>query len=378
MWFSTFVIKNIARRPLRALLTVIAIAIAIGSVEAFVGIASSFERSFLAHFQDAQVDLVVVRKGARGNVLGNLLDEDLATDIRKVSGVKEVVPILEERANFPKQEIRGVALFGWVPGTTIFNHLEFPPGSGRNLKPGDKRAVILGTVAARNLNQKVGDTLDVLDTPCEVVGIFESKTPMESGAVIMPINEVQEFFGKEKQVSGFNIVLEKSNDKALIEDVRRRIETLERNITASPASEYVKASFQITMAKGMAWLTSVIALIVGFFGMMNTMVMSVNERTREIGILRAVGWRVGRVMRMILLEAVMLALVGAAIGTIGALILMGILTRVPEVNGRIDGTLQPVFILFGFLVAVGVGLLGGLAPAARAARMLPTEALWHE
>lgn len=377
MWFSTFVIKNIARRPLRALLTVIAIAIAIGSVEAFVGIASSFERSFLAHFEDAQIDLVVVRKGIKG-VLGNLLDEDLAAHIRKVSGVKEVVPILEEKVNFPDLEVRGVGLLGWVPGTTIFNHLKFPDGSGRNLKPGDKGVILLGAIGARNLNKKVGDTLEVLDTPFKVVGIFESKTPVESGAVIMPVAEVQVLFGKEKQVSGFNIVLDKSNDKILIEDVRRRIEGLGRSITASPASEYVKTNFQITVAKGMAWVTSAIALIVGFFGMMNTMVMSVNERTREIGILRAVGWRVGRVMRMILLEAVLLAFVGAIIGTIGALILLGVLTQVPAVNGRIDGTMQPILILYGFLIALGVGLLGGLAPAGRAARMLPTQALWHE
>lgn len=376
MWFSTFVIKNISRRPLRAMLTVVAIAIAIGSVEAFVGIASSFERSFLAHFEDAEIDLIVVRKGQ--GALGNSLDEDLAAVIKKIPGVKEVIPVLDEKVNFRELEVNGVGLLGWVPGTTIFNHLQFKEGSGRNLKPGDKDVILLGSVAAKNLGKKLGDTLEVYDAPFKVVGIFESKTPVESGAIIMPVAEVQVLVGKEKQVSGFNIVLEKANDKELIDSVRGSIEGLGQGITASPAREYAKTIFEINLAKGMAWITSIIALVVGLFGMMNTMVMSVNERTREIGILRAVGWRVGRVMRMILLEAVMLALVGAVVGTIGALVLLGILTQVPAVNGRIDGTIQPILIVYGFLIAVGVGLLGGLAPAARAARMLPTEALWHE
>jgi putative ABC transport system permease protein len=111
---------------------------------------------------------------------------------------------------------------------------------------------------------------------------------------------------------------------------------------------------------------------------MNTMVMSVHERTREIGILRAVGWRVRRVIRMVLLEAVFLSLLGAACGTLGAWAILRLLTRVPAVNGVIDGRIEPILIFYGFAIAIGVGLLGGLIPAQRAAKMMPTEALRHE
>jgi putative ABC transport system permease protein len=106
--------------------------------------------------------------------------------------------------------------------------------------------------------------------------------------------------------------------------------------------------------------------------------MSIHERTKEIGTLRAVGWRKGRVIRMILLEAFLLSVVGALVGTVCSLILLRILTNVPVVNGLIDGRLDPILILEGLLIAVAVGVVGGALPARRAARLLPVVALRHE
>jgi putative ABC transport system permease protein len=128
----------------------------------------------------------------------------------------------------------------------------------------------------------------------------------------------------------------------------------------------------------MAWLTSSIALFIGFFGMMNTMVMSVHERMHEIGILRALGWRVMRVIRMIVLESVFLSTLGALAGMIGAVVLVQLLIRFPTVKGLIDGRIQPKFFAYGLVIAVFLGLVGSILPALRAARMLPTEALRHE
>jgi putative ABC transport system permease protein len=128
----------------------------------------------------------------------------------------------------------------------------------------------------------------------------------------------------------------------------------------------------------MAWLTSSIALFIGFFGMVNTMVMSVNERMHEIGILRALGWRVLRIVRMVILESVFLSTLGALAGIAGAIVLVRLLTRSPAVNGLIEGKVQPGLLGYGLLIAIGLGLLGSVLPAMRAAQMLPTEALRHE
>jgi putative ABC transport system permease protein len=112
--------------------------------------------------------------------------------------------------------------------------------------------------------------------------------------------------------------------------------------------------------------------------MLNTMVMSVFERTREIGILRAIGWRPSRVVRMILMESMLLSLGGAIVGTAGGIGLTLLLSRMPFVNGAIQNSVSPVIIAKGFIIALLVGLIGAAYPAFRGARLLPTEAIRHE
>lgn len=382
MWFSTFVMKNISRRPLRATLTVIAIAIAIGAVEAFVGIASGFKRSFMILYEQADVDIIVVKAGGQGR-LNSRIRESLGTDMEKIPGVKAVFPGYADTISFEEQGLLGVVCQGLVPESTVFDHQVLK--EGRHLKKDDKNAVVIGATLARNLDKKVGDTVDIQDEPFKIVGILQSNNVFENGAVTMTLRESQRLFdlkgdGKkeESKVTGFSIVLTKARDKALIDQVRAKIQTLEPDITALPTREHVDSIAEIKLANTMAWLISSVALVIGFFGMMNTMVMSVNERTREIGILRAVGWRVNRVIRMILLESLFLGILGAFWGTIGAIILVGSLTQLSQVNGMIDGHIEPIFIVYGFFIAAGVGLLGGMIPAMRAAQMLPTQALHHE
>jgi putative ABC transport system permease protein len=373
MWFLTFVVKNVLRRPLRSLLTVTAIAIAIGCVVALVGVATGFERAFLQLYEKVGVDLIVVRTGGRQR-LNSSLDEAFGDKIKQVPGVADVLPGLADVVSFEEHGLYGVVVQGWVPQTTVFDHLHVT--QGRTLRRDDKRAVLLGAVLARNLGKGVGDSIDLIEKETfTVVGVFESTNVFENGSMVVPLAELQRVMDRPGQVTGFSVILGPNQD---ITAVRHQIEALGKGITAMPTREHVNSLTEIQLAKGMAWLTSAVALLIGAFGMMNTMVMSVHERTREIGILRAVGWRQGRVLRMVLCEAVALSLVGAAAGAAGAVVLVNLLTRVPAVSGLIDGHISPLLILYGFLIAVGVGLVGGIVPARRAARMLPIAALRYE
>jgi putative ABC transport system permease protein len=108
------------------------------------------------------------------------------------------------------------------------------------------------------------------------------------------------------------------------------------------------------------------------------MAMSVLERTQEIGILRAVGWPSGRVIRMVLGEAVCLAVAAASIGTAGAVATTYALSYLPRTSGFIEGGLPLPVVGIGFAITVAIGLLGGAYPAFRAARLLPTEAIRHD
>ena len=119
--------------------------------------------------------------------------------------------------------------------------------------------------------------------------------------------------GKEGQVTGF-LVRAASSDSKFIAELRHRIESTIPGVAATPARDHVQSDTQIRLAKAMSWTTAAVALILGSVGMLNTMLMSIFERTREIGILRAVGWRRSRVLALVLGEALVIALTGHGAG----------------------------------------------------------------
>ena len=113
-------------------------------------------------------------------------------------------------------------------------------------------------------------------------------------------------------------------------------------------------------------------------GVLNTMFMSVFERTREIGILRAIGWRPRRVMHMILLESVVLSVGAGIMGTLAGLGIISLFSLVPVLSGAVHAAVSWQIVCKGFVIAVFVGVIGALYPAYRGSCLLPTEALRHE
>ena len=121
-----------------------------------------------------------------------------------------------------------------------------------------------------------------------------------------------------------------------------------------------------------------VALILGSVGMLNTMLMSIFERTREIGILRAVGWRRRRVLALVLGEALVIAVMGTVLGMLLAVTGLRAITMAPTARGFINPNLPPEVLFIALAMGVGLSLLGGVYPAARAAALEPTEALRYE
>jgi putative ABC transport system permease protein len=375
MHFLTIVFKNTIRRPLRSALTVIAIAVAVGTVDALVGVASGFERTFLSLYKSAGIDLIVVRAGAKQR-LNSTIEESLGEKIRQIPDVADVIPGLADVISFQEAGLLGVVLQGLVPESRVFKRLTFV--SGRPLRLDDEKAAVIGTVLARNLDKKVGDSIEIFDDQFQIVGIYHATNIFEDGSLSIPLGQLQRLMDRQGQVTGFSVVMKNSADKAALENARKKIESLARGLTALPTEEHVKSVTEIQLAKAMAWLTSAVALLIGGFGMMNTMIMAVHERTKEIGILRAIGWGRSRIVRMVLLESLVIGVAGAIAGGIGASVLVRLLTRVPTVAGLIDGRIEPRFFLYGLLLALVVGLIGGLLPAYRASRLVPTVALRYE
>jgi putative ABC transport system permease protein len=369
--------KNLIRRPVRSGLTIFAVAISIGCVVALVGISTGFKRTFSGLYEAKNLDMIVVRSG-QGQRLASTLDQGLAEKFRGVPGIKLVFPGLVDVISFEDQGIYGAVAQGLImdPRTAA----SFRVTEGRTLTQEDGKVLLLGSILARNLGKQLHDKVEIFEGEFfEVVGIFDNSNVFENGSMILPLAEMQRMLDRPNQVTGFSIVVDpefRAPEK--MQEIRQAVEAVAPSLSAMPIREHVDTVTEIRAASAMAWLTSVLALVVGTAGVLNTMLMSVMERTKEIGVFRAIGWSSRQVVRMVLTEALLLSLIGAVIGTLGALVIVRILTLLPAVGGFVDGYVPPYVIAQGMVIAVLIGLLGGSLAAMNAARMLPTEALRHD
>jgi putative ABC transport system permease protein len=374
MRFSTFIARNMFNRKARTLLTVLGLSVGIAAVMILTGVAWGFERSFLKIYQAKGIDLVVVRGGI-SNQLSSNLDASVADQVRAVDGVADVALSLMDTVSFEDKNLVSVLANGWEGNSRLFKGVRVL--EGRALRPGDGKVVMLGRVLRMNLGKSVRDDLSIAGETFKVVGIFESDSLFENGGLIIPLSELQRMMGRQGQVTGL-VVAARSSEPSDVVALAQRIEKQVPGVAAVPARDFVQSDLQIRLTKTMAWATTAVALILGSIGLLNTMVMSVFERTGEVGLLRALGWRRRRVLLLILGEAMMLGLLGSVVGTALAYAGVRALILDPTSRGFIDPNLPPAVVGIGLAMGVGLSLLGGLYPALRAASLDPTEALRHE
>ena len=240
--------------------------------------------------------------------------------------------------------------------------------------------MLLGKVLAANLGVKVGDKISMYGDEVEVIGIFDSEEVYESGSIAIPLKDEQQFMNRPRQVTGYIIrsTIPKDDSPAHLAELAklsRQIDSLEPGIAAEATNKFIENVGPIKLSHAVAWATSAIALLIGAIGMLNTMVMSVFERIKEIGTLRAIGWRKYRVMRLILVESLMLSLAGGIVGSIAAICMTHVLSHMRFTSGYIQGEVAPWVVAEGCLLAVAIGLAGAIYPAYWGANLQPIEAL---
>lgn len=382
MRFTTLVWHNLFRRRLRSALTSVGVGVAIMAVAALMAISRGFEESMAGAYESRGIDLVVVRAGVAERLTSSL-DQRLAERLRKLPFVEQVILELRDQASLGDAALVGTPLLGWEADSPLYDSLTFV--SGRQLRPTDTHAVLLGEALAQRLNSKVGDTVELLLQEFLVVGVFTSKNRFENLTAVVQLHELQELMDRPGRVTSFQLKLRDSIHKSLdVEAVRAAIESLtdrqgrKLGLLAQPTREFVTSTLQIRIAHAMAWVTSAIALVIGAIGILNTMIMSVLERTREIGVLRAIGWRRSRVVRMILSESLALSLAGAVVGVVSAATLVVVLSNTHRAGAFLTREIPAAVVARAMLMAVVLGMIGGLYPALRAAALRPTEALRHD
>jgi putative ABC transport system permease protein len=386
MRFIQFVAKNVLRRKVRSTLTGIGVAVAIAAVVALLGVSSGFEKSSREVLTGRGVDLVVQRVGS-GEFNTTRLDQSTGEAIKTMPGVAAVTPELDDNVKLADQPL-GVPVYGFPAGSPMMEAFgrRIAPGQGHGLRPGDKSSVLLGTILAESLEKKPGDTVVIESKKFKVAGIFQGSSMLENREAVVDLRELQDLMDTAGEVSHFDIQLAPNaiSDEAAVDRIKNMISDLKGadgkslHLAANTTEQYVDSDNGIKLSGAMAWMTSSIALVIGAIGMLNTMIMSVMERTQEIGILRAIGWRKRRVMQMILGESFVLSFAGALVGTGLALFLTRVVSRLPAAKGLVRPDVSLQVILMGFLLSLVLGLIGGAYPAIRGASLAPTEALRYE
>ncbi len=353
------------------------------------------------------------------------INQSIASEIALLPGVNDVIPQLQSIMILPTEEgttdggfpgggprMNFMSMIG-VPlnSTLIDEYLLLPTNiiEGSTLSEGDSEAVLIGLDLKDSLDTQVSGTIDIDGSALEVVGIFDSGSSFTNRQAYMDLLLAQGLFDLTDQVSTIRVFAKSVDDvdgvvEAIIDEygeevsVTTEADLLERISTQySSIEEIVNA--QLIQAKGVTDQAVLISAIVGGMIVIFTMFYTVRERTKEIGILKALGFTKGDVMVQFMLEGVMISLMGGlagvVIGSLGAPIIanlllpsisfLGVGGRFGQASQQLGGGLRLTdisldinLILLGLVVAVLMGVLGSLYPSWWASRKSPSEALKYE
>ena len=369
MTFFTVVTRGLMRRPVRTGLTIVGIAIGIAAVVALVGISRGFETSWQTGMKSRGTDIVV--SSMRNALTPKPFSATVVERIAPLPHVAETCALFVDLISVEKAEMMIVSARQW--GGFSWKNLKIV--SGRLPNDAAERAVVLGKTAAEVLVKKVGDTLQLETEELVVVGIVDGSAVVENGSVILSLPLFQEVTGNQGKINIIDLRVAPGTAK---EELTRLCEEINGRVPearAVIAGEHIRDSQAYRMISAMSWGTSLLAVLVGVLGVMNTMLMTVVERTQEICVLLAIGWKPSRIVRMILCESALLGFLGGVGGALIGVVGVQLLVTMPAIRGLLEPDLNPRLLLMAVAIAVVVGVFSGLYPAWRSSRFTPSRAL---
>ena len=382
MRFAELIWKNLFERGARSLLTVLGLAIAVAAITTLWHTAWGYARSANGYYAAHGVDIVVVRAGV-SNRLTSRLSADLSQQVSSVPGVAHVEGVLTEMVSLGDAKLIGIPLRGYSLANPALERFQI--AEGRKLAVSDRNAVLVGNALAETLGRHASSKIDVEGRPFEIVGIYLAENPFDANCLVAPLAVVQALMERPGAVSEFQVSAAPNvNADAQLNDLCRAIEALKDDkqtplgLKAQPTHQFVATASEARMGGAMAWGTTALVVGLSTLAILNTMLMSVFERTKEIGILRAIGWRRARVVRLILGESLVLSAGGAALGALLAAFLVRFLAHWPRTSLIVSSGPSLTAFALGLAVAICTGFVGALYPALHAASVPPVESLRHE
>jgi len=285
--------------------------------------------------------------------------------------VAETCALLVELISVEKADMMIVSARQW--GGFCWKNLKVV--SGRMPNDAAERAVVLGTTAAEMLAKKVGDTLELETEELTVVGIVDGGAVVENGSVTLSLPLLQEITGNQGRINAIDLRVTPGTSREELTKLCAQINGLVPEARAVIAGEHIRDSQAYHVISAMSWGTSLLAVLVGVLGVMNTMLMTIFERTQEICVLLAIGWKRGRIARMVLWESALLGFLGGVAGVLIGVVGVKLLVTTPAIRGLLEPELNPQLLLLAVAIAVVVGVFSGLYPAWRSSRFAPSYAL---
>lgn len=369
MTFLTVVTRGLLRRPVRTGLTLVGISIGIAAVVALVGISRGFETSWQAGMKTRGTDVVVSNMGSA--LTPKPFSASVVDRITPLPHVAETCALLVDLISVEQADMMIVSARQW--GGFSWKNLKIV--SGRLPNDAAEKAVVLGKTAAEVLQKKVGDTLQLETEELAVVGIVDGGAVVENGSVILSLPLLQQLTGNEDKINIIDLRVTPGTSREELTRLCEQITALVPEARAVIAGEHIRDSQAYRMIRAMSWGTSLLAVLVGVLGVMNTMLMTVFERTQEICVLLAIGWKRSRIVRMILWESALLGFLGGIGGVLVGIVGVQILVHTPAIRGLLEPDLNLELLVSAVAIAVVVGVFSGLYPAWRSSRLTPSHAL---
>jgi putative ABC transport system permease protein len=398
-------LDSLASNKLRSGLTILGIIIGVGAVIAMVSIGRGAEATITDSIQGIGTNLLFVFRGGSSDVRNpepmTLGDASAIADPFLAPSVGGVAPVLQGSAMFSYAgESRTTTLVGVTPDYAPVRNYNVTEGEFINEEHmlGQASVVILGTEIANRLFGRieglVGETVRIEGQPFRVIGVLESRGGSafsnEDDQAFVPLTTAQTRLLRRSTRDRVDLILVQAINAQSVPQAQDEVSQIlrQRHRTEIGADDFTiltQQSFLDTASTITNVLTiflggiAAISLLVGGIGIMNIMLVSVTERTREIGLRKALGAHKSDIMIQFLAESSVLSLIGGVIGILLGWTISVIVGRIAVANNApISPTIGLDIILLATLFSTAVGLFFGIYPANRAANLEPVEALRHE